>query len=397
MRRGVAIVAAAALVAIGAFGATAWVSGGGDEAAPVTTTAPAPLARLRIIFPEGFSVREMADRVAAVREIAIGKRGVTPRLTRGGYLRAVDAGVGAAPFRKDVKRDSLEGFLFPASYEFTRLTTARELVADQLRAFRQRFRSVDLSYARSKNLTPYDVLIIASMIEKETAVPRERRLVAAVIYNRLRNRMPLGIDATIRYGLDYPRDQVADQGGAQVDVPVQHADPHRPPADADREPRARVDSRRGEPDARGRLPLLRPQAEVPRALLHCQRERLPAQGLRVRLRLRLRSHGLPRVSGGVPSPGITASFRLCDNRFGTTAAPRRATLRANVLACPLEHLDEQLSQMLRGLPLRVEPLGRKELASSALVLATRLEPGEEPSVDVVDAHPARCRPERGRT
>ena len=42
------------------------------------------------------------------------------------------------------------------------------------------------------------------MIEKETAVPRERRLVSAVIYNRLRNRMPLGIDATIRYGLDIP-------------------------------------------------------------------------------------------------------------------------------------------------------------------------------------------------
>ncbi len=95
-----------------------------------------------------------------------------------------------------MKRDSLEGFLFPALYEFTQKTTARELVADQLRAFRQRFRGVDLSYARSKNLTPYDVLIIASMIEKETAVPRERRLVSAVIYNRLRNRMPLGIDAT---------------------------------------------------------------------------------------------------------------------------------------------------------------------------------------------------------
>ena len=103
-----------------------------------------------------------------------------------------------------MQRGSLEGFLFPAGYEFTEKTTARELVADQLAAFRERFAGVNLSYARSKNLTPYDVLIIASMIEKETAVPRERRLVAAVIYNRLRNDMPLGIDATIRYGLDIP-------------------------------------------------------------------------------------------------------------------------------------------------------------------------------------------------
>ena len=64
---------------------------------------------------------------------------VTPRLTRAGYLRAVERALAPPRFRKDVKRDSLEGFLFPASYEFTQQTTARELVADQLDAFRERF------------------------------------------------------------------------------------------------------------------------------------------------------------------------------------------------------------------------------------------------------------------
>jgi len=204
LTRWLALVAAVGVVAVGVFAATAWVVGGDDDPPAPTTTGPPPLARLRIIFPEGFTVAEMADRVAAVRDIAIAKRGVTPALTKAGYLRAVEAAKAPARFRKDMKRDSLEGFLFPALYEFTQKTTARDLVADQLRAFRQRFRGVDLSYARSKNLTPYDLLIIASMIEKETAVPRERRLVSAVIYNRLRNRMPLGIDATIRYGLDIP-------------------------------------------------------------------------------------------------------------------------------------------------------------------------------------------------
>ena len=203
MRRWLALIVLVAVVAVGAFAATAWIAGEDQPPTP-TVTAPPPLARLTIIFPEGFTIREMADRVAAVRGIAIAKRGVTPRLTRDGYMRAVARALPPSRFRADVRRDSLEGFLFPASYEFTQKTTARELVADQLRAFRQRFRGVDLSYARSKNLTPYDVLIIASMIEKETAVPSERRLVAAVIYNRLRNRMPLGIDATIRYGLDIP-------------------------------------------------------------------------------------------------------------------------------------------------------------------------------------------------
>ena len=69
----------------------------------------------------------------------------------------------------------------------------------QVTAFEQNISRVDLSYARSKNLTVFDVVTIASMIEREVQVPRERRLVAAVIYNRLKAGQPLGIDATIRY------------------------------------------------------------------------------------------------------------------------------------------------------------------------------------------------------
>jgi uncharacterized YceG family protein len=221
MRRGLALVGVAVVVAIGAFAAIAWVSGGSEGAAPPppTTTGPPPLRRLKIIFPEGFSVRDMADRVAAVRQIAIDKRGVMPRLTRRAYLQAVGKAVAPSGFRKDAERGSLEGFLFPALYEFTQETSAEELVADQLQAFKERFRGVDMRYARSKNLTPYDVLIIASMIEKETAVPRERPLVAAVIYNRLHNRMPLGIDATIRYGLDIPGTESLTKKALRSDSP----------------------------------------------------------------------------------------------------------------------------------------------------------------------------------
>src|SRR3954467_12008979 len=53
--------------------------------------------------------------------------------------------------------------------------------------------------ARHVNLTPYDVLIIASLVERETAIPSERRLIASVIYNRLHAGMPLQIDATTRF------------------------------------------------------------------------------------------------------------------------------------------------------------------------------------------------------
>jgi len=181
------------------------VVGCGSDSTPPATTAAAPaVERLRIIFPEGFNIQQMADRVAAVHRIAIAKRGVTPKLTRARYLAAVSRARPPKAFLGDWKRGSLEGFLFPALYEFTQFTSGDELVADQLTAFRKEFARVNLSYARSKNLTPYDVLRIASMIEKETVAPRERKLVAAVIYNRLRNKMPLGIDATIRYGLNIP-------------------------------------------------------------------------------------------------------------------------------------------------------------------------------------------------
>ena len=80
----------------------------------------------------------------------------------------------------------------------------RQLVDAQIAAFRRTFKSLDLSYARTKNLTPYDVLIIASMVEREAEVPSERAKIAAVIYNRLHAGMTLGIDATIRYGLHVP-------------------------------------------------------------------------------------------------------------------------------------------------------------------------------------------------
>ena len=172
-----------------------------EEAAPPTTTA-APPTILRVVFPEGFTRKEMIERVGEVRQIATTKRKVTPRLSAPAYSKATEAAKVPAAFRNDAR--GIEGFLFPATYEFTPQTTARTLVDDQLAFFDANWKKVDLGFARTKNLTPYDVLIIASMVEKETIAPDERPLVSAVIYNRLKAGMPLGIDATIRYGLDVP-------------------------------------------------------------------------------------------------------------------------------------------------------------------------------------------------
>src|SRR5947208_5640552 len=114
---------------------------------------------------------------------------------------------------------SLEGFLFPSTYEFFPQTTSAGLASDQLAAFCDNWKQLDLGYARSKHLTQYDVLIIASMVEKETLSPDERQLVAAVIYNRLHARTPLGIDATLRYGLAIPPTESIRQSQLQSDSP----------------------------------------------------------------------------------------------------------------------------------------------------------------------------------
>ena len=145
-----------------------------------------------VVVPEGPSRQEVAPVVA--------RQGV-----KGDYLQASASSPQLNPRRYGAPASvrSLEGFLFPATYELLRSRPEAKLLVDkQLRAFKDAFGTVNLSYARSKNLTAYDVLTIASMIERETSVASERRLVSAVIYNRLRESIPLGIDASTRYAVD---------------------------------------------------------------------------------------------------------------------------------------------------------------------------------------------------
>ncbi|MGH2963078.1 MAG: endolytic transglycosylase MltG, partial [Solirubrobacterales bacterium] len=108
------------------------------------------------------------------------------------------------------RADHLEGFLFPATYELEARAGVEDLVSQQLREFERNFDKVDLDYARSKNLTSYDVLIVASMVDREVQVPSERKLVAEVIYNRLATGEPLAIDATIRYATNNYDEQLTE-------------------------------------------------------------------------------------------------------------------------------------------------------------------------------------------
>jgi peptidoglycan lytic transglycosylase G len=190
------------------------VKGGNGTTTQATVPVAAPKP-FRIVFPEGFTRAQMAKRVAVVSRIAQKERGKKPKLKAATYLAATKR----QRFIPGFGKHPLEGFLFPATYDFTGRTTSAQLANRQLQAFQRNWSQLNLAYARSKNLTPYDVLIIASMVEEETAAPEERQLVSAVIYNRLHDRMALGIDATLRYGLHIPPTESIHQSQLETSNP----------------------------------------------------------------------------------------------------------------------------------------------------------------------------------
>lgn len=142
---------------------------------------------ITVTVPEGYSRSQAAQ---LVEEDGV-PGSYTKATVKSKYLDPADYGGEGA---KD-----LEGFLFPNTFELKPDAPAADLVELQLKDFKRQIKQVDMSYAKSKNLTVFDVLTIASMIEDEAGVASQRKLVASVIYNRLRDGIPLGIDATIRF------------------------------------------------------------------------------------------------------------------------------------------------------------------------------------------------------
>jgi UPF0755 protein len=147
-----------------------------------------PLKRtVTVTIPEGYTRSQVAQ---LAEEVGIPGH-YTKATVKSKYLDPAEFGGKGA---KD-----LEGFLFPNTFELKPTAPVEDLVQLQLEDFRRQIKKVDMSYAKSKNLTVFDVLTIASMIEEEAGVDSQRKLVAAVIYNRLKEGMTLGIDATIRF------------------------------------------------------------------------------------------------------------------------------------------------------------------------------------------------------
>ena len=156
-----------------------------------------------------------------------------------------------------------------------------------------------MSYAKSKNLTVYDVLTIASMIDKEVQVPSERPLVAAVIYNRLHRGMPLGIDATTRFEFHNYTGEITE---SQLKSPSPYntrINAGLPPTPIGNPGLCRDPG--GGPARQGQLPLLRAEGERERpALLH--RERGGVQPIGGRLQRGPGARELPQLTAGGGGP-----------------------------------------------------------------------------------------------
>jgi UPF0755 protein len=142
---------------------------------------------VQVTIPEGRSRRETAALLG-------------PAHLRGSYMDATVKSPLLDPRRYGGSgaRD-LEGFLFPSTYQLKRGASVTTLVNKQLNAFKAQIAGVDMRAARHVNLTTYDVVTIASLVEREAQVAAERPLIASVIYNRLHEHIALGIDATIRF------------------------------------------------------------------------------------------------------------------------------------------------------------------------------------------------------
>lgn len=173
-----------------------------DQIIETLTVGPAATADT-VTVPEGFTIAKTA---VAVEE------GTQGRITAEQFIEAAsDASAYAAefPFLVDAGNKSLEGFLFPKTYTITAADDAKSVIRMMLRQFQTEIAGLSFAYAEGKNLTLYDAVNLASIVEKE-ATADNRATVASVFYNRLKINMPLQSDATTAYevGHDPTPDEV---------------------------------------------------------------------------------------------------------------------------------------------------------------------------------------------
>ena len=165
-----------------------------DNAGSIVEALSTPPAQtfISVTFPEGMTVAQMAQRLSEKMTF------MKPE----DFMAAANSPDTASELRPK-SQTSLEGLLFPDTYQISGDDTESRVVARLVSMMERVSRQVELTAgAKARGFTPYEILIIASLIEREAKVATDRSKIAQVIYNRLAKKMKLEIDASVKYGQD---------------------------------------------------------------------------------------------------------------------------------------------------------------------------------------------------
>jgi len=185
-----------------------------DEAIAVLDAGPGEIPYDQVTVPEGYTVFANAGLPApgtVVQRLVDPENGI-PRLNQQRIMELLLSGTVRSQFQPQGV-GNLEGFLFPDTYRLEEDEGAPALVNQMVQRFDQIATEAGIGDATARvnqatggevQITPYQAVIVASLIEREAAVPEERAKMARVIYNRLAQGIPLGIDASLNYALGHP-------------------------------------------------------------------------------------------------------------------------------------------------------------------------------------------------
>ena len=158
-------------------------------------TAGEAVPTITVTIPEGLTIEETASTVAGDSSVSAPEFEKAARRTDYGYA-----------FLENPRVKTTEGYLFPARYDFEKSVDAGQIVDRLLGQYLLETQGLEIADAKERlDLEEYQIVTVASLIEKEAATPREKPLIASVIYNRMRKGMPLQIDATVQYALERPK------------------------------------------------------------------------------------------------------------------------------------------------------------------------------------------------
>ncbi|MCD1277325.1 hypothetical protein FOA32_001186 [Streptococcus sinensis] len=174
------------------------------------TETPQPPVLGKITIPEGYTLEQIAETVTANAAATSKKNAKTP-FNKEDFLNKVQDEdfiakmlakypqlLATLPGKDSGVKYRLEGYLFPATYEYGKETTVEELI-DQMLAAMNTNLSQYYSIIESKNLTVNEVLTLASLVEKEGSTDQDRKDIASVFYNRLNQAMPLQSNIALLY------------------------------------------------------------------------------------------------------------------------------------------------------------------------------------------------------